>query len=105
MEVRPCGGAVAHISFVIAAAGAKWPGPASTAVGLAGDVILLQKIKLHQPVDAFPDGSQFVRVRGGEAMAKCDVTVGGNSQQPETGPARVGFAVSPVDLLERVPDI
>src|SRR3954465_7497272 len=80
VQVRPCRRAVAHVRLVIAAAGAERPCPTGLAIGLVGDVMLLQKCRLRAAIDPVVDGPELVRVGAGEAVAERDIAVGRHAE-------------------------
>ena len=65
-------------------------------------MMLLQKIDLHQAVDAVAHGAQFVRVGAGEAMAQRDIAIGRDAHQTEACAARIRLADAFMDLFQRV---
>src|SRR2546430_3187531 len=105
MQVRAARIAVARMRLVVAAAGAERPRPADGAVGLVGDVVLLEKGQLRAAIDSVADGADLVRIAAGEPMTERHVAVGRDAEQPETRAARVGLAHALVQLLERLADV
>src|SRR5439155_10356833 len=63
VQIRGRRRAVAHVRFVVAAAGAQSTGPSFAAIGLVRDVVLFEKLDLRLAIDAVAYGAELVRVR------------------------------------------
>src|SRR5439155_3106646 len=86
----------------IAAARAERTRPADAAVGLVGDVVLLEEGRLRPPLDSVADGSELVRVRSREAVTQRDVAVRRHPEQPQARAARIRLADAFVNFLQRI---
>src|SRR5262245_36629540 len=99
MEIGPSGRAVPHVRLVITPSRAQRPRPATAAISLVCDVMLLKKRCLRLPIEAIANGAELVGVRSGESMTEGHVTIGRYAQQAKPGTARIRFAHSLVDLF------
>src|SRR5437879_5685661 len=92
MQIGPTRAAVPRVRLVGATAGTQRPCPAAVTIGLVVDVMCLEKLRLNAPIDAVLHVAKLMRIRASEAMAERDISVGRDTQQPETGAA--GYACS-----------
>lgn len=97
--------AVAHESFVMAAAGAKRASPTRVTVGLGLNVTAIKKSRLFFLVDAGKNTSQSVLVRVHKPMARRNVAGGTNADKSEARSARMRLIDALVQLGKRVADV
>src|SRR5215510_7386336 len=96
---------ITNIGFVITAPGADRTRPAGVAFHFALNVATFEKFCLCGAINTFRNVAEFVLVRIYESMAWRDIARRPDSQQSQSGAARVRFADAGVQLLQRVTDV
>src|SRR5580765_2441769 len=96
------GGPAAPDHLVVAAPAAQIARPAGAARLLAMDVALFEPVCLARPVDAEVERSHCPLCIADEAMARGKLAIGGHSEIPRAGAARIGPVGAPVNFAHGV---
>src|SRR5690242_13088496 len=101
VQIRVAGVAIAHVRFVMTAAGAHRARPTGVAICLRLDVAAREEIRLACAIQTRSDVPQPVRIGIDEAMARSNIARRPDAHQAEPGAARMRFADALMQLGER----